>query len=386
MRERRWTRLIITALLGGGVLVAQPGAASAEPAGVEWLCEPGPADNPCAGSLATTVRRAGQPDTREEPAAKRDIDCFYVYPTVSQDLSVNAGPSATPEVQAVARQQAARFSQVCDVYAPVYRQRTLAGLLRENSNPDPQQRAETTRIAYAGVLAAWREYLTVHNRGRGVLLIGHSQGTGMLRQLLRTEVDPVPAVRARVVSAMLLGGNVAVPKNADVGGDFQHLPLCRAEQQTGCVIAWQTYGSTPPANARFGRNPAPPDAPTAPYGPDYEVACTNPASLRDNESRVARTIVRSGVAPTVVGLGAALNYNGLTAAAPTPWIVPAETYRVECVRAGDAHVLLATPEPGSRTLRDVPDATWGLHIVDLDLALGDLIRIAESQSAAYLSR
>ena len=30
------------------------------------------------------------------------------------------------------------------------------------------------------VVAAWRHYLDHDNRGRGVVLIGHSQGTGML--------------------------------------------------------------------------------------------------------------------------------------------------------------------------------------------------------------
>jgi hypothetical protein len=34
----------------------------------------------------------------------------------------------------------------------------------------------------------------------------------------------------------------------------------------------------------------------------------------------------------------------------------------------------------------VPDATWGLHLGDVNLALGNLTTIAHKQIAAYLRR
>ena len=85
------------------------------------------------------------------------------------------------------------------------------------------------------MLEAWREYLREDNRGRGVVLIGHSQGTGVLRRLMRDEVDPKPDVRARLVSAVLLGGNVVVKKGSDLGGDFKNIRVCTRNAQPGCA-------------------------------------------------------------------------------------------------------------------------------------------------------
>ncbi|MEU2089053.1 DUF3089 domain-containing protein [Nocardia beijingensis] len=309
------------------------------------------------------------------------MDCFYVYPTVSAEPTPNADTAVTPEVRAVAEQQAARFSQVCQVFAPVYRQRTLAALARERSY-SPEERAEMARIAYEDVLLAWRQFLAEREKSRPIVLLGHSQGARMLRQLLRDEIESQQAVRDRILSAILLGGNVVVPKHSDVGGDFQYLPLCRGEQQTRCVLAWQTFGATPPPDSRFGRNPMTPEPLPRPYGPDYEIACTNPASLRDNESRIASTVLRTAPVPSPLGAELALRHGPSAVAAPTPWLVPAEKYRLQCVRDGEATALLATPEPGSPALYAVPDATWGLHLTDVEIALGDLVRIVAAQISA----
>ena len=68
--------------------------------------------------------------TREpfRPAADPAFDCFYVYPTVSTAKGRNAPKRSAPEIVRVVRAQAALFQRVCRLYAPVYRQVTLAGL------------------------------------------------------------------------------------------------------------------------------------------------------------------------------------------------------------------------------------------------------------------
>ena len=54
------------------------------------------------------------------------VDCFYVYPTVSNQQSRLATKRVDPEIRSIALYQAARFSQVCRVFAPMYPQLTLS--------------------------------------------------------------------------------------------------------------------------------------------------------------------------------------------------------------------------------------------------------------------
>jgi hypothetical protein len=137
------------------------------------------------------------------PAANPKIDCFYVYPTVSQQATPNANLTIDPAERSVAIAQASRYSQVCRVFAPMYRQITIAGLNSTNTTPG--------KIAFQDVLSAWKDYLARYNDGRGVVLIGHSQGSFHLRQLISKYIDANSSVRGRIVSAILLGGNVVVP-------------------------------------------------------------------------------------------------------------------------------------------------------------------------------
>jgi hypothetical protein len=61
-----------------------------------------------------------------------------------------------------------------------------------------------------------------------------------------------------------------VPEGEDVGGSFEHLPLCRSADQIGCVITYMTFRSTvPPTQSFFGRA----------QGEGMVSGCTNPAAL-----------------------------------------------------------------------------------------------------------
>jgi hypothetical protein len=212
---------------------ASPSASPATAATV-WLCRPGMAHNPCEGNLDTTVVTAGRPATVERfvPARNPRIDCFYVYPTVSNATTTNAPRTSAPEVVSTARAQAARFASTCRLFVPVYRQLTVNALLT-GKYFDPAAQA----LAAADVRDAWRDYLAHDNAGRGVVLIGHSQGAMALTRLIQQEIQPDPAVRRRLVSALLLGGRVTTAAGSDVGGDFASIPACRHAAQTGCAVA-----------------------------------------------------------------------------------------------------------------------------------------------------
>jgi hypothetical protein len=365
-------RKTVVAVIAAVLVICGLAGASPATAKTVWLCKPGTRDGLCKPSLSTTrVTPSGQVVRRETPKRVRrpKVDCFYVYPTVSDDDGPQADRSIDPELRSIALFQAARYSQYCRVYAPVYRQITLQGLLQPQTiTPAMRDRA------FGDVREAWRTYLRKHNKGRGVILIGHSQGTFMLRPLIQREVDRKPKVRRRIVGAYLLGGAVLVPKGKDVGGDFRNVRACRSTTQIRCVVAFNTFGPEVPENARFGRSG---DA-------DQEVLCNNPANLRRGGAGRLDSILPSEPFAPGTTMGAVTSSVGY--AAPdvrTRWIAAPDSYDARCVTANGAHVLQATPRAGAPTLNALPDETWGLHLTDANLPLGNLLRLARSQIRAY---
>jgi len=357
------------------------------PAGAEaktkWLCLPGAKPNPCKGSMETTVFKPGGGEaTKDEDASGMPFDCFYVYPTVSEQPTTNANKEIDPQQIAIAQYQAARYSLDCKVYAPVYRQATLAAI----GDPDAVDPGIFEK-AYGDVLAAWKTYLRRYNDGRGVVLIGHSQGTGMLNRLLATEIEKSKQQRKRLISAILLGGNVTVKKGSGgLGGTFKRTPLCRSDKQTGCVIAFSTFNEPPPADALFGRTDGPfAEVPDGADPDDYKVACTNPASLGGGSGKV-KTIVRSEPFPGTLGVGILIMYGGPPPTADTPWLVPADRYTAKCDYTDGGSSLLISPIGDAQTLTPSPTPGWGLHLLDANVALGNLVRIVAKQGMQYLKR
>ena len=374
---------LLAAALGAAALLSPAAASAATP--TVWLCKPGLQSNPCTSSLtATVVAPSGARSTERTPVARAArTDCFYVYPTVSGQDRTNATLEIEPAQRAVARLQASRYAQGCRVFAPMYRQLTLNSIYTGSA----EARAEGRKIAYADVREAWLSYLRHDNHGRGFVLIGHSQGTSMLRQLMRQEVDPKPRVRRRLVSALLLGGNVLVRKGDVRGGDFAHLPLCTGPAQVRCVVAYSTFDDDPPDNTRFGKSPES-DITGAglPFGPQYEVACTNPASLDANARTPLISLLRSEPFPGTIGAALVVMYGGPPPSADTPWLQPGERYSAQCEYVNGAHVLMAQPIGSARHLNASPTPDWGLHLADANLPLGNLVRLVGRQSRAYRHR
>jgi hypothetical protein len=362
---------------------ASPPAKNDYGKGETWLCRPGREDA-CAVDLTTTVVAANGKLTEEKWKANPSapIDCFYVYPTVSLDSTPNSDMNAGPEEKSVILHQFARFGSQCRVFAPLYRQVTLTAL-RANLTGKPM--AADRALGYNDVVDAWKYYLEHDNQGRGVVLIGHSQGSGVLTQLIRNEIDGKP-VQERMISALLLGTNLAVPKGRDVGGAFKNIPLCRAANQTGCAIAYATFRAEapPPANSLFGRVPG-----------DGAAACTNPAALGGGSGELHAYLAARG------------RGNG-SSADPKPWVTPAQPIRTtfvsvpglltaECV-SNEKGSYLAVKVHGNpadpRTDEIVGDVVtngqvqtgWGLHLIDVQVAMGNLVDIVGQQSKAWLAR
>ena len=98
----------------------------------------------------------------------------------------------------------------------MYRQRTAASLQKGLGN-DPA----ADQVAYESLLSGWEDYLAHDNDGRPVVFIGHSQGAAMLIRLLRSQIDPHPALRKQMVSALDSRGQRAGSEGQDGRRKFQ---------------------------------------------------------------------------------------------------------------------------------------------------------------------
>jgi hypothetical protein len=371
-------RTWMLAILGVAALLVPAITASTASAETTWLCKPGIANNPCESSEETTIEHADGSMSNEQaqPASNPPIDCFYVYPTVSNQQTPNANLEIGPEETQTAIDQASRFSQQCKVYAPMYPQVTLHELEKHESLSP-----EITAKAYLGMLAAFVEYMAKYNEGRGFVLIGHSQGALVLKQLIKEKIDPFPEMRKQLVSAVLLGGNVLVPKGGIVGGDFQYIPACQSAAQTHCVVAYSSFLKEPPAGAFFGRVNSPLlGSTTAEQEANDEVLCVNPA-----------------LSVQGAGAGPLLRYESTTPlpgfpppsgpTVSTPWASMPGQYTGECKHANGASWLQLTNVGGAQDKRElVTEAIgpeWGTHLQDVNVALGNLVAMTAAQSATY---
>ena len=378
-------RCLFAGVLAVAVLGVLAFGAAPSSAKTVWLCKPGMKPDSCTPGLSTTVYNP--PLTQaigvQHPKAVKHppVDCFYVYPTVSDEKTGNSDRKIEDTERSIALYQASRYSQYCRVFAPMYRQVTLAGagLPGTSGSTSKANRALGPR----DVTNALKDYLKHFNHGRGIVFIGHSQGSAVLREVIAKQIDPHPALRKRLLSAILMGGNVLVKGDSGVGGDFKHIKACRRSTQLGCVIAFSTFDQPPPNDTLFGK-------PTPLLGTKVKkgttVLCTNPANLGGGSGKL---IPISPSAPFAPGSTIALGLGVLNFKQPTPstvyWTAP-NAYTARCENSNGAHVLEITALNGAQTPTPAPTPEWGLHLLDANIALGNLVSIVHSESKAFARR
>jgi hypothetical protein len=358
----------IAALSSGAATAQQPRNDYTKPA--NWLCRP---DNNafCEIDLTVTAVAADGTVSREPFVAAKQapIDCFYVYPTVSRDPTPNSDMEPNDDERNVAASQLARFGSQCRIFAPLYRQMTVTGLRGAMAGGAAGIDRE---LAYRDVVDAWNDYLARDNGGRGVVIYGHSQGSTVLKRLIAEEIEGRP-IQKRIVSAILLGNNVLVPKGGVVGGDFKSTPLCRSPSQIGCLVAFVSFRDThpPPERSYFGSTKA----------AHMQVACTNPAAL-------------SGGKAAIDSVFRAISTN-VTEQGPieTPYVRVPGLIAAECiVRDGASYLAISVDTDPARPRAGITgeqlgkaeiSPPWGLHLIDVPVSIGSLLQLVAEQAKAY---
>jgi hypothetical protein len=349
-----------------------------------WLCHPAQdiAGNVCLQDLDATAVAADGTTTLEAHVPTEDpaFDCFYVYPTASFDNGGNSDLIANDEEIFIVKNQAARFNSLCRVFAPIYRQITLSVIFNDMLEGDRE-------LAYGDVADAFKHYIANENEGRGFILIGHSQGSGHLTRLIQEEVEQNDAVLEQMIAAYLLGTTVAVPKGRDVGGTFDRVPVCRSSDQTGCLVTYSSWRDTDPPddNALFGDTGE----------EDTVAACVNPADLTGAKATLDPYFPGQVKGVFTVALGEGSSPFADPDAhdpIPTPYFKMPDFVQGECVDRGvhqylEISVMADPDDPRADDFNgDFRNTVgWGLHLVDISIAIGNLIELAELQAEAWLN-
>ncbi|WAS89963.1 DUF3089 domain-containing protein [Nannocystis punicea] len=342
-----------------------------------WLCHPDKpveADACLSADLTATELLAdgGTAIVEHTIAAAPAFDCFYVYPTVD----IRFQPGQTESFDDLEQEldpllnQAARFTSMCRMFAPLYHQVTIGTY-------GSAELETLLTAAYQDVLAAFESYLERHADGRPLLIFGHSQGTYMTTRLLQEVVEPDPALRERLLAAILLGGSFSVPFDTQAGGTLPTIPLCESAEQLGCVVAYRTYAAELP----------PEPGSQAPDIAGNDVACTNPAALGGGSARA-----RGAFFPNFTHQEAVFPKIDFGQAIDTPFVIMRDFYGLSCQADVDGeHYLAVALEPDADDVRTNPvDFTaplfapgfLGLHVLDYNFALQDLLDLAAAKAAA----
>lgn len=346
-----------------------------------WLCGAGAQPDYCLSGLDATEWLPDGSTTliQHIVAAETDFDCFYIYPTVHLTGGVGnvdfpaEGEAITLELDPL-MSQAARFSSLCTVYAPLYRQITIGTYM----TAETEVIEEGLEIAYQDVLEAFKHYMGQYNKGRPFIIMGHSQGSHMTELLLQRILDEDPKLRQRFIVGLLIGGGVEVPPGEVIGGSFENIPLCTSDDELGCVMAWRTfYEALPPPG-----EPGPMDS-----------ACTNPASLASNE----RSVLGGSYFPTSVNqeaFGGPIEEVAEDMGIDTPFLLMRNFYTAQCKKnenglsyleiglAGTAGDLRENIVPFDDILFSPgPPLGLGLHVLDYNFVMDELLALVEQKAS-----
>ena len=349
-----------------------------------WLCHPQllDANNVCKNNLDTTVVFADGSTEVERHVAASDpkVDCFYVYPTVSADDGGNSDLQAGVEEEFTVENQAARYSRFCRMFAPVYRQVTLSVILTGEEGD--------RELAYGDVLESFKHYIANDNKGRGYLLIGHSQGAGHLSRLIAETVEQEGFLRDRMIAAHILGTSTRTIEGSNIVSGTQRTELCLSSDDTGCIVAYVSYRQgdqyVADGTARFGQ-PA----------ENAVSACVNPAVFGGGRAPLApyfpvasNPLLETFIIPRADG---PFSDPEVSPAIETPFYSMPEFLNGECATGptGIGYLRVSVnSDPidpraddfnGEIILRD-----WGLHLVDMTVAMGNLVELGSQQADAWL--
>ena len=184
------------------------------------------------------------------PEITKDVDTFYVYATeyILGSLQEGAPEYATLEnaemLQGVAEEyqlHATTFEASTNLFLPYYRQAGMPVMnkaWKETGNCE----AAVSGMPYGDITAALDYYFENYNGGRPFIIAGHSQGSCIIKLVLKNYFKEHTDYYKRMVAAYVIGYSVT----ADELEAYPYLKFATGETDTGVIISYNTEG---PKNA-----------------------------------------------------------------------------------------------------------------------------------------
>lgn len=172
----------------------------------------------------------------------KEADTFYIYPTAYISTAKNA-PEIVPIEDETMRKGALGnielncgvFSDSTNVYVPFYRQSNLSAIAGLSAD---ELLAFQMREQRTDIYAALDHYFEHYNNGRPFILAGHSQGSVMLKIVLREYMKAHPEYYERMIAAYVLGYSIT-NEDMQVNPDLR---FAEGADDTGVIVSWNTEG------------------------------------------------------------------------------------------------------------------------------------------------
>lgn len=184
------------------------------------------------------------------PEITKDVDTFYVYATeyILGSLQEGAPEYATLDnaemLQGVAEEyqiHATTFEASTNLFLPYYRQAGMPVMnkaWKETGNCE----AAVSGMPYGDITAALDYYFENYNGGRPFIIAGHSQGSCIIKLVLKNYFKEHTDYYKRMVAAYVIGYSVTT----DELEAYPYLKFATGETDTGVIISYNTEG---PKNA-----------------------------------------------------------------------------------------------------------------------------------------
>ncbi len=174
------------------------------------------------------------------PDTDFEVDVFYLYPTswtkTENDLYYCEidNESLRKTAPFNYKRQASAFETSANVYSPFYRQIDALWLMGENKLQEGQKYFEG--IPYTDAVSAFEYFLENYNNGKPFILASHSQGSAVMKGILKYYMTEHPEVYERMIAAYMIGYSIT----EDDLKEYSHLKFATGETDTGVIVSWNT--------------------------------------------------------------------------------------------------------------------------------------------------